>query len=150
MSWHGPLLLTRHDWKSWGTRWYRGSKGLCHQWHAWDREVFYLEHEQITRHGVSSRRWSSLTLYTGACQTYLCRNGKKSKEWKSLRIIEELEELTGIRVNFGKTVLYCPNEEVYNIARKMFNNIIEIKQRHSVFFISGVAHCFWVLFWEDR
>ena len=33
---------------------------------------------------------------------------------KALKIINELEELTGIRVNFGKTVLYCPNQRTFN------------------------------------
>ena len=89
------LLLTRSDRWSWGTL-YRGSKSMC-PWHTRDIGAVLFRtggdlrshHEQITRHGVGQRRWSSLTPYTQkqpctcARQTYLCRDGKESTDWRS-------------------------------------------------------------------
>ena len=46
--------------------------------------------------------------------------------YNALERIKDLEEMTGVRVNFGKTVLYCPNEEVYWNAKKIFNDTIQI------------------------
>ena len=46
---------------------------------------------------------------------------------KALRIIGELEDLTGVRVNFSKTVLYCPDQENFKSAKDLFNEEIQIE-----------------------
>ena len=47
--------------------------------------------------------------------------------FKALKRIQDLEDMTGVRVNFGKTVLYCPDEDVYRKAKDIFGNSINIE-----------------------
>ena len=52
--------------------------------------------------------------------------------FRALKIIKELEDLTGIKINMGKTVLYCPTQEIYNKAKDMFQNSLTIKNTMNI------------------
>ena len=54
---------------------------------------------------------------------------------KALNIIKEIEDLTGIKLNLGKTVLYCPNEAVYKEAKRILGESIEIRFTMNIMYL---------------
>ena len=46
---------------------------------------------------------------------------------KALDIINQLENTTGIKLNFEKTVIYCPNENAYEQAKEVLGKLITVE-----------------------
>ena len=44
----------------------------------------------------------------------------------AIKIITELEDLTGIEINLEKTTLHCPNDKLYKRAKNLFGSLIKI------------------------
>ena len=56
---------------------------------------------------------------------------------KALEIIEEVEDLTGLKINLGKPVLYCPNQVVYEEAKKVLGDTIKIKHSMNITYLKS-------------
>ena len=54
---------------------------------------------------------------------------------KAMKIIRDLEEMTGVRINFDKTVLYCPNESIAKRAKEVFKSTIQIESTLNIDFL---------------
>ena len=46
---------------------------------------------------------------------------------RALKIISDLEDETGIKLNLEKTVLHCPNLKAFEEAKKLLGHIITVK-----------------------
>ena len=53
----------------------------------------------------------------------------------AINIIEELEDLTGIKINLLKTTLYCPNTELYNRAKNLLGSRIQIENTMNITYL---------------